>query len=362
MKTYRAAVIGCSRMGGFIDNEVIGTPKIVLPYSHAAGFAACTQTDLVACADTRVDVMEEFGKLYNIPKASQYTDYREMIAKEQLDIVSVATQPEQRADIVIYAVEQGVKAIYAEKAMSASLAEAYAMVEALERHKVAFNLGTNRRWSPEYDRMKEVIDSGELGALKSIICYNTGTLFNMGSHYLDLALRLNSDQPVEWVQANLRANEDVFDGDLLRADPVGEGIVHFANGVTAYMLVTPRSSDYEVICENGALTAYVDGLEWQLRQRVPVDPHGHTGFMGRPFTEPEPASATLRLIEDLVQALDRGEPATRCGPRVALASTELIFAFIESHRRGGARVTLPLQARNLRLQRNATPHKPKFQA
>ena len=65
------------------------------------------------------------------PKANQYTDYREMLEKEQPDIVSVATQPEHRAEIVIYAAEHGVKAIYAEKAMAASMDEAAAMVAAV---------------------------------------------------------------------------------------------------------------------------------------------------------------------------------------------------------------------------------------
>ena len=196
MKTYRAAVIGCSRMGGFIDNEVIGYPKIVPPYSHGAGFYACERTELVACADLRVDVMKKFGERYAVPKEGQYTDYREMIEKEALDIVSVATQPEPRAQIVIYAAEHGVKAIYAEKAMAASMAEAEAMVEAVERNQVAFNLGTNRRWHPGYDRMKTIIANGELGTLKTLIIYNNGTLFNTASHTFDLILRLNNDQPV----------------------------------------------------------------------------------------------------------------------------------------------------------------------
>ena len=38
MKTYRAALIGCSRMGAFIDNEVSAD---MYPYSHAAGYEAC---------------------------------------------------------------------------------------------------------------------------------------------------------------------------------------------------------------------------------------------------------------------------------------------------------------------------------
>lgn len=359
MKTYRAAVIGCSRMGGFIDNEVVGSRAAALPYSHAAGYMACDRTDLIACSDVRADVMAEFGKLYKIPTAHQYTDYRELIDRERPEILSIATQPEQRAEITIYAAEHGVKAIYAEKAMSASLGEADAMVEALERHNVLFNLGTNRRWSLAYDQMKALVDSGELGALKNVIIYNNGTLFNTGSHYIDLVLRLNSDQPALWAQGNLRANDEIFDGELLREDPVGEGLIYFANGVTAYLLVTPRSGDIEVICENGALTAYNDGLEWHLRRRAAIDPQGRTGLVTAPFAEPPVASSTLRLIEDLVHGLDTGE-ATRGGPRVSLASTELIFALIESHRQGGARVALPVQERTLRMQRNRGANTPKY--
>ena len=109
MKTYRAAVIGCSRMGAFIDNEVVNYRGINLPYSHAAGFYAEERTNLIACADLRPSVMEEFGRQYDVPKQRQYTDYREMIERENLDVIGVATQPEQRAEVVIFAAEHGVK-------------------------------------------------------------------------------------------------------------------------------------------------------------------------------------------------------------------------------------------------------------
>lgn len=361
MKTYRAAVIGCSRMGGFIDNEVVGAPKHVPPYSHAAGFYACPRTDLVACADVRPDVMERFGERYDIPKERQYTDYREMIAQENLDIISVATQPEPRAEIVIYAAEHGAKAIYAEKAMAASLTEADAMVEALERNNVFFNLGANRRWNPLYDAMKETIDSGKLGELKSLVLYNNGTLFNTGSHTIDLVMRLNSDVPVQWVQGYLVNADEMFDGDILMDDPVGAGTIYFENGVTASMLLTPRGLEVDAIGTEGALTAFNDAQEWLLRTRQPIDPQGRTALLPDDgFVPPEPASSTLLLIEDLVHSLDTGEPS-RCGGRVALASTEVIFAFIESHRRGGARVDLPLENRQLRMQRNHTPRVPKYE-
>ncbi|MBI3943565.1 MAG: Gfo/Idh/MocA family oxidoreductase, partial [Chloroflexi bacterium] len=270
MKTYRAAVIGVSRMGAFIDNEIVGYPTLVLPLSHAAGFTACDRTDLVAGADLRPDVMEVFGQKYNVPKARQYTNYRQMIDTEQPDIVSVATQPEHRAEIVIYAANHGVKAIYAEKALTSSMAEADAMLEAVERNHVYLNMGTNRRWEVPYDKMTEIIDSGQIGTLKTLIAYNIGTLFNMGSHNFDLLLRLNHDQPVKWVQANLPDGDSMIDGDILREDPHGEGIIKFANGVTAYALFTPRQTEYEAIGDKGSITAYNDSFEWHLRQDLPL--------------------------------------------------------------------------------------------
>src|SRR5919202_3523011 len=138
MKTYRAALVGCSRMGAFIDNEVRSSRSIVLPYSHAAGYEACDRTDLVAGADLRADVLAAFGERYGVPPERRYTDYRQLIDREQPDIVSVATQPEQRAEVALYAVEHGVRALYGEKPLCASVAEAHRLVEAVEAHGVAF--------------------------------------------------------------------------------------------------------------------------------------------------------------------------------------------------------------------------------
>ena len=104
-----------------------------------------------------------------------------MLERERPDIVSVATQPEQRAAIVIHACEHGVRAIYAEKPMAASLEQADAMVAAVERHGVAFNMGTNRRWETPYDTMKELIHGGRYGRLLSMIIHQGAGLFNMGA-------------------------------------------------------------------------------------------------------------------------------------------------------------------------------------
>ena len=77
------------------------------------------------------------------------------------------------------------------------------------------------------------------------------------------------------------------------------------------------------------------------------------------FPDYEPASPNLRLVEDLVHSLDTGEPP-RGGVRAAHAGTELIFATIESHLRGGARVELPLKGCPIRLLRDRAPRQPRY--
>ena len=372
-RIYRAAVVGCSRMGAFIDNEFVGLPGRYAPHSHAAGYEACDRTDLVAGVDMRPDVLAQFGQRYGVAESHLYTDYREMLAKEQPDIISVATQPEQRAEIAIYAAEHGVKALYCEKAMCASLQEADAMVAAVERHGVVFNMGTNRRWHPGYAKMRDLIASGDLGNLELLLIYNNSALFNSSSHNFDLIQFLNGDEPVIWAQGWVDRGDEIIVGDEVREDPNAEGMFGFANGVTVSVIRGPRGQDYEAVCEDGIITASNQDVDFLVRRRERPGPApAGASFLEQrrhtfgavleeaPALAYTPGSNTLRLVGDLVQALDTGGP-TRGGVRVARANTEIIFGFIESHRRGGARVSLPLEDCRLRLIRRArAPRAPRY--
>ena len=90
---------------------------------HSAAYEACERVELVAGCDLRPDVLAEWGERYNVPPERLYADYKEMIEKERPDIVSVVTQPEHRAEILIYAAEHGARALFPEKAFAASFAE-----------------------------------------------------------------------------------------------------------------------------------------------------------------------------------------------------------------------------------------------
>jgi predicted dehydrogenase len=339
-------------MGAFIDNEVAGRADIVLPLSHAAGYEAHERTALVSGADLRADVLAAFGRRYGVPADHLYTDYQDMIERERPDIVSVTTQPEQHAEVALYAAAHGVRGLYCEKPLCTSLAEAEEIVAAVEGHGMAFNMGTKRRWHPGYEAMRALVTSGELGGLQSLIVYSGGTLFNTASHFLDLVQWLNGDDPAIWVQAHLLRGDHVLDGEDIVEDPKGEGIVGFSNGVTAHVLLTSLPYENQAVCERGVITATNDATELEVRAMK-----GAGKVVRCVATEPpafSPASPILRLIDDLVHALDTGEP-TRGGVRVALDNMHIILGMIESHRRGGARVNLPLSDCRLRLRRRNAP-------
>ena len=343
MKTYRAAVIGCGRMGGFIDNEVVGAPGHVPPYAHGGGFYACDRTDLVACSDFRADLMAVFGEQYAVPKSRQYTDYQEMIAREDLDIVSVATHVEHHADIVIHAAEHGVKAIFCEKGMAPSLATANAMAAACERHGTAFNMGTQRRYHPGFWQMREIIEQGELGPLQSLVMTYGGGLFDHGCHTMDLALYLNGDARAVWVQGNAPQSEPLRDGHVYSDDPGGDGVILFENGVTLYLLCTNRY-EYQANCAHGMVGTFNDTLDWVMRKGSArsLQPVEFPAFPRQ--------STTVNAIMDLVQALDTGGPP-RGGVASARHGVEIMVAILESHLQGGKRIALPLRESNLRMHR-----------
>jgi predicted dehydrogenase len=332
-------------MGAFIDNE--GHTK--LPYSHSAGYEACDRTDLVAGADMRADVLEKFGERYGVPLERQYTDFREMIVKEQPDILSVATQPHQRIEVALFAIENGVKALFLEKPLSASLEEAQQLRAAVEKHGTIVNMGSLRRWRPNFIAMRETIASGDLGNLESLICLNRATLFNMGSHWIDTLNVLNGDVAATWATGFIANAAETMDGDTVLIDPVGSGEIMYENGVTAHLINRSGQHEIHAFCEQGAIVALGDDRVEIRRTGQPVE-----------VLEIEEVSPTVRCIEDIAQALDTGGP-TRGGMKAAYANAELIFAMLESHLRDGARVAIPLVDSTVVFRpTNLGPRQPKF--
>ena len=332
-------------MGGTIDEEVRRGPNaILLPYSHAAGYTACERTTIAAAADVVEKNLERVCSKWNIPK--RYTDYREMIEKEAPDIISVATRPGNHAEITAFAAEHGVKGIYCDKPLCASMAEADAMVEVCERNQVKFNLGTQRRYTPGYIKMREIVESGEIGERRSVIAYTSGAALWGYTHAADMLLFFSGDSEVEYVQGNVEVEDSDFDDNCTEIDPpIVMGYVRFRNG-THGISIPGSAYEFEVACSDGAVRSLNNGNQFQVRRRTEAS--GGLEQIG--FPDYERKSGTVGCIEDIVDAIDTGRE-TQGNIHLARMSTELTFGIVESQRQKGKRVTMPMQNRDLYLGR-----------
>jgi len=127
-ETYGAALIGCGGRGpGTYEGMVRGLP-----------------TQLVAACDVQKTRVEGFARRKN-PKAKTYNDFRRLLENPDVDLVAIATPPHWHALISIASAEAG-KDVLCEKPMTRFIAEGRAVVDAFERYKRVFQIGTFGRF------------------------------------------------------------------------------------------------------------------------------------------------------------------------------------------------------------------------
>ena len=97
-----------------------------------------------------------------------YNDFRELLARDDIDAVCITTPDHWHAIPAIMAASTG-RHIYCEKPMSLTVAEGRAMAEAVRRHGVIFQTGTQRRSSQQYRFVCELIRNGRIGRLQRVV-------------------------------------------------------------------------------------------------------------------------------------------------------------------------------------------------
>ena len=348
MSTYRAAVIGLGRMGSTFDDEIGQGGSIFLPYCHAPSYVASPLTELVARADPHDEQRRLFGERWGLGAGRVYADYREMLARERPDIVSVCTTARVRPAVVEDAARAGVRAIWAEKPIAFSLAEADGMVRVCREHGVALAVNCARRWNPFFSEARRMIEAGELGTILQVTGYGQCGLSHNGSHLIDI-VRYMAGGEVAWVFGEMESDGAAAgENDLM-----GNGYLAFDNGARGYvrgMRCGPANWEIDVIGEQGRVRALADATGFEL---IRLEAGGRRG-RGQAVTYPFPWPARMQgmgltILEDLASAVEAGHPP-RCSGADGLAALEVAVALRESHRRGGARVNLPVEDRSLAIR------------
>jgi len=329
MKTLRVGFIGTGR-----KLATPGATGFGMAYSHAWGYKKLPDIEFAACSD----IVRESGEAFAAETGTKtvYTDYKEMLKKENLDMVSIATWPHLHAAMVVDCAKAGVKAIHCEKPMATTWGDAQKMAKAAKAGGVKLTFNHQRRFGDAYMKGRDVVWSGKIGELKRMEAH-TGNLYDWGTHWLDMLNMFNREADGEWIIGGLdcRSGRTVFGAPV---EDQGVWNIRYKNGVEAVVLTggkRPEGWSLRFIGSNGILE-----MHWQ-KPVIRLWTRGRTEFETVPGPDHMDAGPCIdRAIESAVSAMRRGGKSPMCAEN-ALRATELIFAGYESARKR-ARIDLPL--------------------
>jgi predicted dehydrogenase len=188
---------GAARGGPFVWREqvrrdvvssrgVVGVGVIGTGFARTTqlpAWAACAGARVVAVASRRRENAERAAREFDVPFVAE--DWREVVAHDEVDLVSIVTPPVTHAEMAVAALEAG-KAVLCEKPMAMNVAETARMCEAARAAGRLALIDHELRFLPARRRMRELIQGGELGRVR-----HAKFLFRGGS-------RASADTPWNW--------------------------------------------------------------------------------------------------------------------------------------------------------------------
>ena len=149
-------------------------------------FVQCGRARIVACADTEPRTPSrttvEGSRHANLMRAlaaagepSAYRDYREMLDKEELDLVIMCPENARHGEVAEAVASHGAH-ILTEKPMAARLDEARGMAAAASKAGVTLAVNWPITWLPQFRRLKELVDAAAIGEVWELKWRNGASL------------------------------------------------------------------------------------------------------------------------------------------------------------------------------------------
>jgi len=343
MKKYRVGIVGC------------GT----ISRAHINAYRSNSVTDVVAVADIQEEKLRKFSDEFGV--SALYRDYREMLDRENLDILSVCTLADSHCEITIYAAQCGVH-VLCEKPMAIDLAEADRMIDECQKAGVKLAIDHHRRGDSRYHKAKQLIADGAIGDLQAIIgeMATAGVgLMETATHLYDSIRIFGGD--VDWVFAHVTSNkQDISSKDI--AYVARSGLVAGDNAPSYFCF---KNGVYAIVHSFGDFGIELIGTKGRmvLKEGYVPCPYPHLFAI---WTNDSPSwqpitvesdelikewhlkPAYIRMVKEMIDCVenDREHYSNGIEGRSAL---ELIMAIYESQITG-ARAKLPLTNRTNPLQ------------
>ncbi len=333
-KNYRAGIIGLGMIGGAdpVSAGAIGQAVESLDGTHLDALRDHDRVRMVAGSSRDAGRRERFAERSG---ANVYADFHEMLERDRLDIVSIASRSPAHAEQAVACAEAGVRAIFCEKPITTTAEDGNRVVTACRQHGTLLLVNHQRRFDPNYRKVRDLVASGELGELTScLLQWGSGRLGNVGTHTID-AIRMLTSRQVEAVSGHLDlSGRPDCRGEEFQ-DPGGWGMLRMEGG----LVILVDAADY------GTVPFHI-GLNL-TGGRIRMAPDGaHIERTGEetehwPVVRDE-TTFMHGAVAEIVRCLDdNAKPDIPVDD--AVRTLEAIVAFHVSHDRNGQWVNLPLE-------------------
>lgn len=339
MNKLKYGLVGLGRMGAEpskrLKHYMVGINDWI-PITHAEVAQKMTShLEFVAICDVNDDKLKKYKEIYGVPNT--YNMYEKMIDECSLDFISIATRSDVRYEIMKYAIQKGIKAIFAEKPFTQTLKSCKDILQEAKKNNVRIALGTSRRGMMIYRKAKSLVESGLYGKLKHIsIEYGINTLMWNHPHSADLIVFYAGNTSIKSIQASClldNAKNDIVDGDLL----VKFAQIEFDNDVTAS--ITPATGcNVRLFLSDAIITITGDGFSIDVDKKEKNPYYFHE--KERIFLEESNISGTEYIFLELVNSLRNNSDFNIFTYEDILKSNEIIFGIVESALRNSCNICL----------------------
>ena len=314
---------------------------------HVTSCVNLPNAQLVAVCDIKADRAEKAAAKFGV---KAYTDYKELIEKEELDVVHICVPHYLHPIISRYAIEHGVN-VLCEKPMSIRMEDALENVRLAKEKGVKYGIIFQCRFNDTAKLVKENLLNGKLGKVISARVVLTwckpdsyyalsdwkgtwekeggGVLIDQAIHSLDLANWFIDDEPVE-----VRASIHNRGHEIMEVDDTGEGIVRYRGGATlSFWAMNNYGCDEPIeirmLCENGKVYMSYDDARIEFNDGTVLSTKQSAGDIYYENGKDYWGFQHIREIADFYEAVEKDREPFISGEE-ALKIQKLICAIYES--------------------------------
>lgn len=354
MKIIKVGIIGC---GGIANGK------------HMPSLAKVEGCEMVAFCDIVLERAEKAAKQYGTPDAKVFTDYKDLLAMEEIDVVHVLTPNRSHSFITVDALRAG-KHVMCEKPMAINSKEAKLMLDTARETGKKLTIGYQSRFRPDSLYLKQEAEAGVFGDIyyakatairrRAVPTWGVflneyeqggGPLIDIGTHALDLTLWvMNNYKPKFCVGTTYhKLNQDTeqgnawgnWDPEKFTVEDSAFGFIVMENGATIVLESAWALNTLEVreaktaICGTLAGADMNDGLRINAihnNRQIVTKPSFSEG--GAAFNDGSSAEDASAMEERLWIEAVRNDTEPFTLPEQAYVVTRILEGIYESAKTG----------------------------